>query len=104
MKPSPRPGTAAQLGGKEKDMATIREWRNEEWETGSKARDQHELRYMMKKILDGADDIENKPTPGHSREDLSRCIVARSSLLPNVRYIIHVTGFTVEDITEITEH
>lgn len=79
---------------------TITEWRNEAWETGSRARDQHDLRYMMKKILDGADEIENQPTPGHSRYDGSRVIVARCSLLPNVEYIIHVTGFTVEDIVE----
>lgn len=83
-------------------MATIREWRNEEWETGSKARDQHELQFMAKKILAGADIITNKPTPGHSRDDLSRVIEARSSWLPNVRYIIHMNGFTVEDINETT--
>lgn len=84
--------------------ATIREWRNEEWECGDKARDQHELRYMMKKIMDGADEIENEPTPGSSKEDLSRVIICRSSLMPEFEYIIHVTGFTVEDITEIRRH
>lgn len=81
--------------------ASIREWRNEEWEHSDKARDQHELRRMMKKIMDGADDIENKPTPGSSRNDLGRVIICKSSLLPGFEYIIHVNGFTVEDITEI---
>lgn len=81
-------------------MATIREWRNEEWETGTKARDQHDLQYMAKKILAGADKITNMPTPGHSRDDLSRVIEARCSWMPNVRYIIHMNGFTVEDINE----
>lgn len=82
-------------------MAAIREWRNEEWDLSPKGRDQHDLRRMYKKIMDGADIVENKPTPGHSREDLSRVIVAKSSLLPNFEYVIHVSGFTVEDITEI---
>lgn len=79
---------------------TVREWRSEEWEIGSKARDQHELQYMARKILAGADLIENTPTPGHSRDDLSRCIVVRCSWMPNIRYIIHMNGFTVEDIHE----
>lgn len=79
---------------------TIREWRNEEWCFDAKARDQHDLQYMAKKILTGADQIENTPTPGHSRDDLSRCIVARCSWMPNTRYIIHMNGFTVEDINE----
>lgn len=82
-------------------MATIREWRNEEWETGPKARDQHELQYMFRKITAAADIIENKPTPGHSRDDLSRVIVCKASFLPNLEYVIHINGFTVEDITEI---
>lgn len=84
--------------------ATIREWRNEEWENGDKARDQHELVRMMRKIIDGADDIKNEPTPGHSRDDLSRVIVCKSSMIPGIEYIIHVNGFTVEDITEIYRH
>lgn len=79
---------------------TVREWRNEEWETGSKARDQRELQYMAQKILAGADLIENTPTPGHGQDDLSRCIVAQCSWMPNIRYIIHMDGFTVEDIHE----
>lgn len=82
-------------------MATIREWRNEEWETGEKARSQYELTYMMKKILANADIIENTPTPGSSREQLGRVIVCKASWMPNTEYIIHVNGFTVEDITEI---
>lgn len=81
--------------------ATIREWRNEEWETGEKARDQFELQRMAKKIITNADSVENKPTPGHSREDLSRVLICKSSLLPDTEYIIHMNGFTVEDITEI---
>lgn len=83
-------------------MAVIREWRSDEWETGPKARDQRELQFMFRKIMAGSDDIENTPTPGHSREDLSRVIVAKHTALPGVKYVIHVSGFTVEDITEIT--
>ena len=79
---------------------TIREWQNEEWCLNAKARDQHDLQYMAKKILSGADLIENTPTPGYSLDNLSRCIVARCSWMPNVRYIIHMNGFTVEDINE----
>lgn len=82
-------------------MASIREWRNNEWETGDKARDQYELAYMYRKIMAGADMVENKETPGHSRTDLSRVIVAKSSMMPNFEYIIHTNGFTIEDITEI---
>ena len=81
--------------------ATVREWRNEEWETGNKARSQFDLQYMAKKIISNAEKVENTPTPGHSRDDLSRCLVCTSSLLPNTEYIIHMNGFTVEDITEI---
>ena len=79
---------------------TVREWQNEEWCFNKKARNQHDLQYMAKKILSGADQVENTPTPGHSRDELSRCIVARCSWMPNVRYIIHMNGFTVEDINE----
>lgn len=82
----------------------VREWRSNEWEAGAKARTQYELQYMAKKILENADDIENTPTPGYSDDNLSRCIVAKSSLLPNTKYIIHVNGFHVEDITEIVQH
>lgn len=81
-------------------MSTIREWRNEEWESGAKARDQYDLRYMVKKILAGADQVTSEPTPGYSRDNLSRVIEARCSWMPNVRYIIHMNGFTVEDINE----
>ena len=81
--------------------AKIREWRNEEWCHTEQGRDQAELVRMMKDIMRNADEVENEPTPGHSREDLSRCIVCVSSLIPNTKYVIHVSGFTVEDITEI---
>lgn len=81
--------------------ATVREWRNEEWETGNKARSQGELQRMAKQIISNAETVENKPTPGSSRDELSRCIVCTSSLLPNMEYIIHMSGFTVEDIVEI---
>lgn len=81
--------------------ATIREWRNNEWETGSKARDQFELQRMAKQILENAEHIENTPTPGHSEDNLSRVYTATSSLVPNLKYIIHMNGFTVEDIVEI---
>lgn len=80
---------------------TFREWRNNEWEKGPKGRDQWDLKYMLRKILDGADLIENNPTPGASDTELSRCIVATSKLLPNTKFIIHVSGFTIEDISEM---
>lgn len=82
-------------------MKTIREWRNEEWETGSKARDQHELQRMARKIIANAEKVENAPTPGHSEVNISRVLTCTSSLLPNTEYIIHMSGFTVEDIIEI---
>ena len=82
-------------------MATIREWRNEEWEHSDKARSQWELQRMAKEILSNAETIENTPTPGYSRPGLSRCYVCKSSLVPNLEYIIHIDGFTVSDITEI---
>ena len=82
-------------------MTIVREWRNNEWEKGSKGREQSELQYMFKKIMANADDIENNPTPGHSEDDLSRCIICKSSIIQNIKYVIHVYGFTVEDITEI---
>ena len=81
--------------------ATIREWRNEEWEHSEKARSQFDLQRMAKEILNKAEHIENTPTPGQSRPDLSRCYVCTSSLLPNTKYVIHIDGFTVQDITEI---
>lgn len=82
-------------------MTVIREWRNNEWEKSSKGREQSELQFMFKKIMENADDIENKPTPGSNYDDLSRCIICKSSIIQNIKYVIHVNGFTVEDITEI---
>ena len=81
-------------------MTTIREWRNDEWETGSQARSQHDMQMMARKIISNAEKVENMPTPGHSEENLSRVLICTSSLLPNTKYIIHVSGFTVEDIIE----
>lgn len=81
-------------------MTTIREWRNEEWENGRQARHQQELQMMARKIISNAEKVENMPTPGHSEENLSRVLICTSSLLPNTTYIIHVSGFTVEDIIE----
>ena len=82
-------------------MATIREWRNDEWERGNKATTQETLQYNAKRILKGADSIENQVTPGGGEQNFSRCLVCHSSLVPNVEYIIHMSGFTVEDIIEI---
>lgn len=82
-------------------MATIREWRSNDWDKSNKGRDQWELKRMAKEILTDADDIEDTPTPGHSKDELSRVMVAKSSIFPNRKYIIHVNGFTVNDITEI---
>lgn len=82
-------------------MTIVREWRNNEWDKGENGRDQYELKYMFKKIMQNADEIENEPTPGHSKEDLSRCIICKSSIITNIKYVIHVNGFTVEDISEI---
>lgn len=79
----------------------IREWRNNEWEHGDKGRDQYELQRMARNILENAEQITNDPTPGHSRENLSRVYTAQSKLVPNLTYIIHMDGFTVQDITEI---
>lgn len=82
-------------------MATIREWRNEEWDSTDKRRNQYELAYMYKRIMANADKVENKPTPGHCRADISRVIIAKCSFMPNFEYIIHTAGFTIEDIVEI---
>ncbi len=82
-------------------MLIVREWRNEEWEKDTtKARTQEELQFMARKIISTAEIVENEPTPGSTRPDLSRVLICKSSLLPNVRYIIHTQGFTVEDIIE----
>lgn len=82
-------------------MAIIRRWCSEEWDKSNEARDQAELVRMFKKIMQNADEVTNEPTPGNSNQDLSRVIVAKSSILPNVDYVIHMNGFTVEDITEL---
>ena len=82
-------------------MTTIREWRNEEWETGEKARSQGELQYMFRKIISSADVVENEPTTGHDNCNISRVLTCTNRLLPGTKYIIHITGFTVEDIVEI---
>lgn len=79
----------------------IREWRSDKWDFSEKARSQETLQYMAKEILSNAETIENKPTPGSSRPGLSRCYVCTSSLVPKIKYIIHIDGFTVSDITEI---
>ena len=81
--------------------AEIREWSNVEW--SNHATEQSELQRMAKAILANADEVENKPTPGHSNQVLSRVITARSSMIASTRYIIHLEGFTVENITEIVE-
>ncbi|MDE7406442.1 MAG: hypothetical protein K2M89_06190 [Clostridiales bacterium] len=82
-------------------MKRIREWRSDEWETGDKARSQRELQRMARKIITNAEKVENEPTPGHSEVNLGRVLICTSSLLPNTEYIIHMNGFTVEDIIEI---
>lgn len=81
-------------------MTYIREWRNEEWEHGETARDQFTLQKMARKIMENAEKVENEVTIGSSRPGLSRVITCTSSLLPNTEYIIHISGFTIEDIIE----
>lgn len=81
--------------------AYIREWRNEKWDTTEKARTQEELQKMARQITKYATEIEDKPTPGYSREELSRCLVCKSDLKPDTEYIIHIDGFEVQDIIEI---
>lgn len=81
--------------------ATIREWSNVDFSLHHT--DQEELQRMTKKILENADKIENKPTPGHSTQSLSRVIIATSTVLSDTQYIIHVNGFEVSNITEIVQ-
>lgn len=81
--------------------ASIREWRNEAWETGEKARSQEELQAMARDIIANATEIENKPTPGSYKDSLSRVLVCKSDMIPGTEYVIHVSGFTVSDIAEI---
>lgn len=82
-------------------MTTIRRWENNEWSRTDNARTQDELQRMAKHILKYADNIENKETPGSSRQELSRVYTCTSTLIPNVKYIMHLAGFEVQDITEI---
>ena len=80
-------------------MATIREWSNVEFSIHYT--DQDEMQRMAREILAHADKVENKPTPGCSDQKLSRVITAESSIFTNTTYIMHVDGFTVNNITEI---
>lgn len=84
-----------------KTMTTIRRWENEEWSRTDNARTQEELTAMAKDILKYANSIDSKPTPGSSRPDLSRVYTCTSTLVANVKYIMHIDGFKVQDITEI---
>lgn len=83
-------------------MTSIREWSSVEW--ANHYTDQEELKRMVKAILENADDIENKPTPGCSEQNLSRVIIAKSSIITGTKYVIHTYGFRVTDITEIVQH
>ena len=78
-------------------MTKVREWRNKEWATSDKAADQETLVRMYRKIMGNADTVNIT----ESGSDCSRCIVALCSWQPNMEYVIHITGFEVEDITEI---
>lgn len=84
-------------------MTIVREWRNEEWCNDEHARTQWELQQMAKDIMSNAENVDGNPTAGHSREDISRVYKCTSSLLPNVEYIIHMSGFKVEDIIELVK-
>lgn len=86
-------------------MTTIREWRNEEWERGGTARAQEDLQRMAKKIIANAEIVENIAAvcgnqDGQPFENLGRVLTCTSSLMPDTKYIIHVYGFTVENIIE----
>lgn len=78
---------------------TIREWSNVSFSIH--ATEQWEMQRMAKDILSNADHIENKETPGHSDQNLSRVITATSDLITNTKYVIHIDGFTVTNITEL---
>lgn len=82
-------------------MSTIRRWENEEWSHTDYARTQEELTMMAKDILKYANNIDSKPTPGSSRPDISRVYTCTSTLVANVKYVLHIDGFKVQDITEI---
>lgn len=77
---------------------TIREWSNVSFSIHYT--EQYEMQRMAKQILSNADHIENKETPGHSNQALSRVITATSSLIDGTKYVIHIEGFTVTHITE----
>lgn len=81
--------------------AKIREWSNVGF--SMHYTDQETLQRMAADIMSGADTVENIETPGHSYQALSRVITATSSIFPGTKYIIHVEGFTVSNITEIVE-
>lgn len=77
----------------------IREWSSVEFSIHYT--DQDEMQRMTKSILEHADKVENKPTPGCSTQNLSRVITAESSIITGTKYIIHLDGFRVTNITEI---
>lgn len=82
-------------------VTRIREWSDVEFSIHHT--DHDEMQRMAKHILANADTITNEPTPGHSDQNLSRVITAKSSIFPGTEYIIHTYGFRVEHITEIVE-
>lgn len=81
---------------------SIREWSNLDF--SNHATDQETLQNMARDILSNAETIENNPTPGYDRPNLSRVIVAKNTMVPDLEYIIHIDGFTVSNITEIHRH
>lgn len=82
-------------------MTSIREWSSVEFSIHYT--EQSELQRMTKSILEYADKVENKPTPGCSEQSLSRVIIAESSAITGTKYIIHVDGFRVTNITEMVQ-
>ena len=82
-------------------MTSIREWSSVEF--SRHYTEQSEMQRMAKAILENADKIENKPTPGCSEKNLSRVIVAESSIITSTKYYIHLDGFKVTNITETVQ-
>lgn len=82
-------------------MTAIREWSSVEF--SRHYTEQDEMQRMARNILEYADKVDNKPTPGYSYQSLSRVITAESSIIASTKYIIHVNGFRVMNITEIVE-
>jgi len=80
-------------------MKEIREWRNNEWEHGPKGVSQNELQRMARKIILNADDFKSEWTPGMN--EFGRVYTVKSKLCPDVKFIIHMEGTTIEDIIEI---